>query len=501
MVPEQGRMIDVTEKSINTGGISRRSFLSGTLAMAAGAGWLSGSAWGDASLGLEVLGKVRPRSSKSIGGSPLGVGFETLDRKMFEPEPTYPYLAELGAKWARVQTGWCRCEPSKGKYDFAWLDGIVDRLLAMGIQPWFNLGYGNQLYTPEATNQFAVGWVPLWNEEARQAWLRFVGALAEHFRDRVKHWEVWNEPNHRNFWKPHEADPAEYVKFVRMTAPVIRQAVPGAKIVGPAVWSPAYFKGCFDLGLGELVDIVSYHWYRATPEDKYEAGVAGCREVLAQHKLNLPLWQGESGCPSQTAGAGALANYPWNEARQARWVVRRTLNDLRLRVDMTSYFHTVDMLYPNEDGTPDGRLNSKGLIRRSDYTPKPAYFAYQCLCALVDAETEWADRPLEISGGDERPLDQSALLRAAFTRGDRPLHAYWLPGDLREETPARTVDLVIPDTPGAVLERPVLIDPLTATVYRLPQAGRRRGGWEVAGVPLSDCPLIVADRSVVQFAV
>ncbi|NLS97742.1 MAG: hypothetical protein GXX96_36845 [Planctomycetaceae bacterium] len=143
---------------------------------------------------------------------------------------------------------------------------------------------------------------------------------------------------------------------------------------------------------------------------------------------------------------------------------------------MTSYFHTVDMLYPNEDGTPDGRLNSKGLIRRSDYTPKPAYFAYQCLCALFDAETEWADRPLEISGGDERPLDQSALLRAAFTRGDRPLHAYWLPGDLREETPARTVDLVILDTPGAVLERPVLIDPLTATVYGLPQTGRRRGG-------------------------
>jgi len=287
-------MIDVTEKSINTSGLSRRSFLSGSLAMAAGAGWLSGSAWGDASLGLEVLGKVRPRASKSIGGSPLGVGFETLDRKMFEPEPTYPYLAELGAKWARMQTGWCRCEPSKGKYDFAWLDGIVDRLLGMGIQPWFNLGYGNQLYTPEATNQFAVGWVPLWNQEARQAWLRFVGALAEHFRDRVEHWEIWNEPNHRNFWKPHEADPAEYVKFVRMTAPVIRQAVSEAKIIGPAVWSPAYFKGCFGLGLGELVDIVSYHWYRAIPEDKYEAGVAGCREVLAQHKLNLPLWQGKA---------------------------------------------------------------------------------------------------------------------------------------------------------------------------------------------------------------
>ena len=487
----------VTGTVDNARDISRRSFLGGSLA-AAGASWIARPVWGATSNALEVLGKVRPRRARSIAASPLGVGFETLDRKMFEPEPTYPFLAELGAKWARVQTGWCRCEPAKGQYDFAWLDGIVDRLLAMGVQPWFNLGYGNQLYTPEATNQFAVGWVPLWSEDARQGWLRFVGALAERFGDRVRHWEIWNEPNHRNFWKPREADPAEYVKFVRMTAPVIRRRVPGVKIVGPAVWSPGYFKGGFDLGLGDLVGIVSYHWYRASPEDGYEAGVAGCREVLAQHKLDVPLWQGESGCPSQTAGAGAMAKYPWTEALQARWVVRRTLNDLRLRVDMSSYFHTVDMLYPNEDGTPDGRLNSKGLVRRSDYTPKPAYFAYQCLCALFDAETQWAQRPLEISAADGLPLDESALLKAAFVRHDRPLYAYWLPADLRKERQPRVVDLVIPDRAGAVLDTPVLIDPLGASVHRLPQAARLGGGWRIPGVALADCPLLVADRAGVE---
>lgn len=132
--------------------ISRRSFVCGSLAATAGTGWLSPTAWADVGPELEILGEVRPRPSAQIAASPLGVGFETLDRKMFEPEPVYPFLAELGAKWARVQTGWCRCEPARGKYDFAWLDAIVDRLLAIGIQPWFNLGYGNQLYTPEATS-------------------------------------------------------------------------------------------------------------------------------------------------------------------------------------------------------------------------------------------------------------------------------------------------------------------------------------------------------------
>ena len=478
--------------------ISRRSFVRGTLATAAGAGWLSHAAWGNVPTDLKVLGKVQPRPSAQIAASPLGIGFETLDRKMFNPEPVYPFLAELGAKWARVQTGWSRCEPAKGKYDFRWLDGIVDRLRAMGIQPWFNLGYGNQLYTPEATNQFAVGWAPLWTEEARQAWLRFVRALAEHFRDRVRHWEIWNEPNHKNFWKPHKANAAEYVKFVSMTAPVIRQSVPGAKIVGPAVWSPTYFRACFDSGLGELVDKVSYHWYRASPEHKYEAAVAGCREVLAEHNLDLPLWQGESGCPSQTSGIGAMNKYPWTEALQARWVVRRTLSDLRLRVELSSYFHAVDMLYPNPDGTPDGRLNSKGLIRRSNYTPKPSYFAYQCLCALFDAKTHWAEQPLKVSAADDLPLDQSSLLKAAFVRQGRPLYAYWLPADLRKDLHPRTVDLAIPDANDASLETPVLIDPLTATVHELPSAKRSNRCWQIPAVPLTDCPLIITDRLAVE---
>jgi len=86
-----------------------------------------------------VLGKVKPRPGRQIAASPLGIGFETLDRRMFQPERTYEHLARLGVKWARVQTGWCRCETEKGRFDFAWLDEIVDALIGIGVQPWFNL--------------------------------------------------------------------------------------------------------------------------------------------------------------------------------------------------------------------------------------------------------------------------------------------------------------------------------------------------------------------------
>jgi len=121
--------------------------------------------------------RIKIRTAKEIAASPLSVGFETLDREMFDPERTYPYLAPLGVKWARCQTGWARTEKEKGRYDFTWLDRVVDSLLASGIQPWFNLGYGNKLYTPGAPHPSAVGWVPLNSEEARQAWVRYVEAI------------------------------------------------------------------------------------------------------------------------------------------------------------------------------------------------------------------------------------------------------------------------------------------------------------------------------------
>ena len=139
-------------------------------------------------------------------------------------------------------------------------------------------------------------------------------------------------------------------------------------------------------------------------------------------------------------------------------------------------------------------------MRRSNYTPKPSYFAYQCLCALFDAETQWAEPPLEISAADDLPLDQSALLKVAFVRRGRPLYAYWLPADLRKELHQRTVDLVIPETPEAAINTPVLIDPLVATVHRLPSARRSNRCWQIPTAPLSDCPLIITDRSTVELA-
>ena len=50
--------------------------------------------------------------------------------------------------------------------------------------------------------------------------------------------------------------------------------------------------------------------------------------------------------------------------------------------------------------------------------------------ALFDAETQWADQPLDVSPADDLPLDRSELLTASFLRRGSPVYAYWLPAEL-----------------------------------------------------------------------
>lgn len=445
-----------------------------------------------AEFGLRPAGRITPVPSREIQASPLSVGFETLDRKHFDPKRTFPHLARLGVKWARCQTGWCRCEPQRGTFDFRWLDEVVDGLLGIGIQPWFNLGYGNKLHTPQADDEAAVGWAPVFDEEPRKAWLRFTTRLAEHFKGRVRHWEIWNEPNIKSFWQPEKPNPADYVRLVTITAPKIRKQIPDAVIIGGAFAGipMSYIDGCLEAGLADHVDKISYHPYRAVPEKDYASQIKALRGRVAKHNPGVTLWQGENGCPSKggPGSVGALSKLDWTEDRQAKWLLRRILIDLGLGIELTSYFHTIDLVGYR------GKTNFKGLLRGEDYSPKPAYAAYQCLCALFDAQTGQIDG-LEVELVGQRKVH---LQVAWFTRKGRGLAAYWFPADLQTGWKARTIALRIKTPSSAVIDRPILIDPLTSKVYSLDKAKRAGGSLWLKQLPLLDYPLIIADARVVQ---
>jgi len=461
---------------------SRRTFIKWGTGAVALAALRPACLWADTNdpftgFSLKAAGKLAPRPSSAITASPLSVGYETLDRKYFDPVKTYKHAAQLGVKWARCQTGWARTEKTRGQFDFGWLDEVVDGLLKIGIQPWFNLGYGNPLYTPGA-DETAVGWVPVFDEVAMEAWKNYTGKIVDHFRDRVRHYEIWNEPNNNWFWKPGKADAAGYVKLVEQTSAIIRQRLPNAVIIGGAFAGIPmdYIKKCLDAGLARHIDKLSYHPYRPTPESNYEEQVHTMRDLLAQQDAaHIRLWQGENGCPSKKGGAGALHELDWNETRQAKWLTRRIVSDLRLEIELTSYFLIVDLLGYR------GSANWKGLLHGEDYTPKPAYFAYQNLCALFDADTRKGDLPIQIEGAGD-----AQVLTGSFLRRGQSLSVYWTPAELMKDVEPQKVRVMVGRN-DARLARPALLDPLTGQIYKI---------TAFDALPLTDYPLIIANESV-----
>ncbi len=445
-----------------------------------------------------AAGRLKTRSSAEIAGSPISIGFEVLDRDNFDPERCYPHLAELGAKWARCQTGWFRTELRKGVYDFAWLDRVVDKMHSIGIQPWLSLGFGNPIYTPGAPHPSSVGWAPVFTPEAREGWTRFVAAIATHFRGRVRHWELWDEPNASGYWLPKQSNPDDYMEFVKLTVPVLRRTIPDVVVIGIALANIPldFLERCLDGGLARYTDKIAYHPYSAQPEWNYVNDVRALRGLIARYDRHIPVWQGESGAPSSNyKSSAAMSELDWNEERQAKWLARRILTDLSLDIELVEYFHTVDFInYVRAEGRT-GLNNNKGVLRGTDYTRKPSYYALQNLCTLFDNETRRADFSLRLERGPSRE-DELAVFTASFERRGRPIYAFWHPADLQQPFRPRSMRVAVWSGKAARLEEPILLDPLTGGWKPL-NGSLRSGTYSFDGMSVLDYPQLITDRAVV----
>ena len=130
---------------------------------------------------LPEAGKLEVKPADGSGDSRWSVGCETLDRDYADFNNYKKYVGELGVGYARIQSGWAKCEPEKGKYDFKWLDEIVDGLNEQGVRPWMCLCYGNPLYGADRN----LGAGIFTTDEVMKAWRKYVRETVKHYGNRV----------------------------------------------------------------------------------------------------------------------------------------------------------------------------------------------------------------------------------------------------------------------------------------------------------------------------
>jgi hypothetical protein len=242
------------------------------------------------------------------------------------------------------------------------------------------------------------------------------------------------------------------------------------------------------------VDRISFHRYKSNPDRGYAAEVRAAQALVERYKPGLRLWQGESGAPSQPGGVGAMAPLKWTEEKQAKFALRRTLVDVSLGLELTSYFEIADLVGYREGTDQTGKTAYFGLLR-PDYTPKPAYFAYQRLCSLFDAETKATNLGVQFDGLHPAELAPAALACATFQRRGAPMFAYWYSADLMSDPPPGRVSATLWHGSAIQMMKPVIIDPLTGSVLK-PESPRKTGGVWRMPLPVTDYPLIVTDQAI-----
>ena len=110
------------------------------------------------------------------------------------------------------------------------------------------------------------------NEEEIERWLVYVRYVVETLHDRVQYFEIWNEPDIRNFC-PKSIYLDDYINLIKRTAPVIHEIAPEAKVVVGGVSGTAYddsynyLLGVLRSDAMPLVDVIGWHpMYNFTPD-------------------------------------------------------------------------------------------------------------------------------------------------------------------------------------------------------------------------------------------
>lgn len=197
-------------------------------------------------------------------------------------------------------TSWRDLETSPGNFTWSTLDTAVTTVEGMGARPLLVLGQTPSFHASEPRQEAAYG-PGAASMPDLGAWRRYVTAVAERYGNRIDY-QIWNETNVVGYWA---GTPRQMARLTLVGSEAIRESVPKATIVAPpfALRLPTQQKYFADywslqssgLDLAGAVDAVAVHLY--PPADglpEYQAKLlAGARTVLAEHGIDLPVWNTE----------------------------------------------------------------------------------------------------------------------------------------------------------------------------------------------------------------
>lgn len=256
---------------------------------------------------------------------------------------------------------WSRVEPEKGKFVFD--DDAVDRRIAAGAKLLGCLysppAWAGKATGPDTVKTYYSGTINV------DDYRNYVRAVVEHFRDRIHHWEIWNEPS--------GIAPDHYFKLLKVGYETIKEVDPEAFVVGGGGLQHHacdYLERLFTLGGLKYMDAYSFHGYMVDGWDPWQYG-RGLRELMTKHGKVVPLWDTEWGMQCRTfkktfyPGGQSTYRWPCYPYRTAvNQVARHEIAERALGVQVNFWYTLGGTFHPL-------RNDSGGLLHLLEYDGSP----------------------------------------------------------------------------------------------------------------------------------
>ncbi|MFH1086069.1 MAG: hypothetical protein V1772_09940 [Chloroflexota bacterium] len=183
---------------------------------------------------------------------------------------TLVMVREMGAPWIVEYFPWGYYEPAKGRYQWDHADLVVDHALAQGL-----------------TVLARIDFVPAWARPADTTfryldrdhfsdYADYLGAFVAHFRGRVGHVIIWNEPNLAFEWGYRLPDPEAFAELLRLAYAAAKLANPEVQVLAPGL-APTLAPPGSEWGMDDLIFL----------DHLYQAGAGQWFDGMAIHAYGL----------------------------------------------------------------------------------------------------------------------------------------------------------------------------------------------------------------------
>ncbi len=300
--------------------------------------------------------------------SPFGMGiYLSRYRQGSEMERAAGMARDAGVKWSREGFDWSRIEPQRGRFDWAFYDDLVACAKRNGISVYAIVGF----WTP---------WTKPYTDEGVNDYVAYLRKLVERYKNDVRQWEVWNEPN-IFFWQgPREL----YATLLTRSYAAIKETDPKAEVLGLSTAGIDYRFIEQMLALKAPFDVLTIHPYRSVLAD--QAFIDDLKRVSDLVRLpdgrRRPVWLTEMGWATHVPHNALGQDFQPNSQRaQAELIARSYLCAIVSGVEPRTFWYD----FRNDGDDPLNFEHNMGIVYR-DFRPKPAYVALATLASVLQGK-------------------------------------------------------------------------------------------------------------------